>query len=72
MSSLAEARLLYENMKNMFSDLQSQRITSHEQVKENVMRTVYSSGSEIYVNYNNKAVSVSGITLDPMGFMRVN
>ena len=71
-NSLSQARLVYENMKTMFSDLRDQRITSHEEVKKNIMRTVYSSGSEIYVNYNNKAVSVAGITLDPMGFMRVN
>ena len=72
MTSLSEARLLYENMKNMFSDLRDQRITSHEEVKKNVMHTVYSSGSEIYVNYNDKAVSVGGITIDPSGFVRVN
>ncbi len=71
-NSLSQARLVYENMKAMFSDLRDQRITSHEEVKKNVMLTTYSGGSEIYVNYNNKAVSVSGITLDPMGFMRVN
>lgn len=71
-NSLSQARLVYENMKNIFSDLRDQRITAHEQIKKNVMRTVYSGGSEIYVNYNNKAVTVSGITLDPMGFMRVN
>lgn len=71
-NSLSQARLVYENMKDMFSDLRDQRITAHEQVKENVMLTTYSSGSEIYVNYNNKAVTVGGITLDPMGFMRVN
>ena len=72
MNSLSQARLVYENMKNMFSDLRDQRITAHEEIKENVMHTVYSGGSEIYVNYNNKAVSVGGITLDPLGFMRVN
>ena len=72
MNSLAQARLVYENMKNIFSDLRDQRITAHEEVKPNVMRTVYSGGSEIYVNYNNKAVTVSGITIDPSGFVRVN
>ena len=72
MNSLSQARLVYENMKTMFSDLRDQRIVSHEEVKKNVMLTTYSGGSEIYVNYNNKAVSVGGITLDPMGFMRVN
>lgn len=72
MNALSQARLVYDNMKNMFSDLRDQRITSHEEVKENVMCTIYSGGSEIYVNYNNEAVSVGGITLDPMGFVRVN
>ena len=71
-NSLSQARLLWENMKGMFSDLRDQRITAHEEVKENLMRTVYSSGTEIYVNYGEKAVTVSGITVDPMGFVRVN
>ncbi len=72
MNSLSQARLLYENMKKMFWDLRDQRITAHEKVKENLIRTVYSSGSEIYVNYSDKAVSVGGITVDPFGFLRVN
>ena len=72
MNSLSEARLVYENMKNMFSDLMNQRITSHEEIKENVFCCVYSGGSEIYVNYNNKSVTANGITIDPMGFIRVN
>ena len=72
MNSLSEARLVYENMKNMFSDLMDQRITSHEEIRDNVFCSVYSGGSEIYVNYNNKAVTVNGITIDPMGFIRVN
>ena len=72
MGSLSQARPLYENMKKMFSDLRDQRITSHEEVKKNVTCTVYSSGSEIYVNYNNEAVTIGGITIDPLGFLRVN
>ena len=71
-NSLSQARLLWENMKGMFSDLRDQRITSHEEVKTNLMRTVYSNGTEILVNYGDKAVTVSGITVDPMGFVRVN
>ena len=72
MTSLSQARLLYENMKKMFSDLRDQRIISHEEVMENVRCTIYSGGSEIYVNYNDKAVTINGITIDPMGFLRVN
>ena len=71
-NSLSQARLLWENMKGMFSDLRDQRITSHEEVKTNLMRTIYSNGTEILVNYGDKAVTVSGITVDPMGFVRVN
>ena len=71
-NSLSQARLLWENMKTMFADLRDQRITSHEEVRENLMCTVYSNGTEIYVNYNNEAVTVGGITVDPMGFVRVN
>ena len=71
-NSLSQARLLWDNMKTMFSDLRDQRITAHEEVRENLMCTVYSSGTEIYVNYNDKAVTVGGITVDPMGFVRVN
>ena len=72
MSSLSQARLLYENMKKMFSDLRDQRIISHETIKENLTRTVYSSGSEIYVNYSDKAMSSGGIIVDPLSFLRVN
>ena len=72
MNSLSQARLLYENMKKMFSDLREQRIISHEEVKTDVFCTVYSGGSEIYVNYSDSAVTVSGITVDPSGFLRVN
>ena len=72
MNSLSQARLLYENMKTIFADLRDQRITSHAQVRENLTRTVYSGGSEIYVNYNNEAVSFGGITVDPMSFLKVN
>ncbi len=72
MNSLSQARLLYENMKKMFRDLRDQRITSHEEVRKNVTCTVYSGGSEIYVNYNNEAVTVGSITVDPLGFVRVN
>ena len=71
-NSLSQARLLWENMKTMFSDLRDQRITAHEEVKDKLMLTTYSSGTEIYVNYSDKAMTVSGITVDPMGFVRVN
>ena len=72
MNSLSQARLLYENMKNVFGDLRDQRITAHETLRENLSRTVYSQGTEIYVNYNNEAVTFGGITVDPMSFLRIN
>lgn len=72
MNSLSQARLLYENMTKIFRDLRDQRIISHEEVKKNITCTIYSGGSEIYVNYNDKAETINGITIDPLGFIRVN
>ncbi len=72
MNTLSQARLVYENAKNILGDLRHQRITAHEEVRENVTCTIYSGGSEIYVNYNNETITVNGITIDPMSFIRVN
>lgn len=72
MNSIAEAQLGYERMKNTFSDLRGARITDHRQVKKNVFVTEYDGSTLVYVNYNNKAVTVSGVTVDAKSFIRVN
>lgn len=72
MNSIADAQTNYERMKSTFSDLRGARITDHRQVKKNVYVTEYDGSTLIYVNYNNKAVTVSGVTVDAKSFIRVN
>lgn len=72
MNSVSDAQTGYERMKNTFSDLRDKRITDHEEVKKNVFVTEYGGNTKIYVNYNEEAVTVSGVTVEGKGFIRVN
>lgn len=70
-NSINEARLYYQRMSSL-ADLRSARITAHEKVKKNVYMTEYDGSTKVYVNYNSKAVTVSGVTIEPRSFVRVN
>ncbi len=72
MNSLSEAQNFYSRIKKNFSELRNERITDHREVKKNVFLTQYGSGSSVYVNYNDKPVTVSGVTVDAKGFIKVN
>ena len=72
LTSINEAQLYYQRMSSIFSDLRNSRITAHEQVKSGVYMTEYEGSTRIYVNYNKKAVTVSGVTIEPRSFVRVN
>lgn len=56
----------------VMNDLRGSRITNHYAVSEGVYCTEYESTTRIYVNYTEKPVTVSGITVEPMSFFRVN
>ncbi len=71
-NSLSYAQVLYERLKESFSDLRDSRITAHTEVKKDVFRTEFDNSSEIYVNYSDKAVSVNGVVIDSRSFIRVN
>lgn len=72
MNFITEAQNQYERASAAFSDLRDARITDHYKVKKNVYYTCYDNSAGIYVNYNTKAVSVNGVTVDAMSFLRVN
>ncbi|MBQ8503146.1 MAG: hypothetical protein IJ491_02590 [Clostridia bacterium] len=72
MNSVAEAQIGYERMKAAFSDLRNERITDHREVRKNVFLTEYGGSTKVYVNYNDKAVTVSGVKLDAKSFLRMN
>jgi hypothetical protein len=56
----------------VLNELRASRITDHYKVSEGVYCTEYESTTRVYVNYTDKPVTVSGITVDPMSFFRVN
>lgn len=56
----------------VLNDLRGSRITNHYAVSEGVYCTEYESTTRIYVNYTDEPITVSGITVEPMSFFRVN
>ncbi len=72
MNSVADAQNAYTRMKNTFSDLRTERITDHQNIRKNVYMTQFGSGTKIYVNYGKKPVTVSGVTIEAESFVRVN
>jgi hypothetical protein len=47
-----------------------QRLVNHEKLAENVYASTFADGSVVYVNYGSKAVSVKGIRIPAMDFVR--
>lgn len=72
LNSITEAQSRYERAAEAFGDLRYARITDHYRVKKNVYYTCYDNSTGIYVNYGSKPVSVNGVTVEAMSFLRVN
>lgn len=72
LNSTAQAKLQYDAAKITFADLRDEKITAHSKVADNVYLTVYGNNTEIYVNYSEEAVTVSGVTVEAGSFLRVN
>ncbi len=62
----------YSSVGTVLNDLRPSRITNHYQVLPGVYCTEFESTTRIYVNYTESPVTVSGITVEPMNFFRVN
>ncbi len=72
MNCASDAQLCHERMNKVFSDLNGKKITAHYQVRSGVYCTRYGSDTSVYVNYNNKEVTVGGVTIEARDFLRVN
>lgn len=72
MNSLTQAQTAYERMSAAFGDLSDARITDHYAVSKGVYYTEYDTSTGIYVNYNKDAVTVNGVTVEGMSYLRVN
>ena len=71
-SSLAEAADCYLLADKALGDLADARLTNNYQVKEGVFVSEFDNSILIYFNYNDEAVTVNSIRLEPMSFVRVN
>jgi len=68
----SRARQQYDLARAALGDLRGSRITDHGKAAENVYYTVYDNETEIYVNYSDEAMTVSGVTVEAKSFLRVN
>ncbi|MBR4288109.1 MAG: hypothetical protein IKT50_01580 [Clostridia bacterium] len=62
----------YKKINEVLSPLQGQHITDHEIMDNRVVKVTYEEGTEIYLNYNNFAITVDSLEIDAMGFAVVN
>lgn len=68
----SHAAKVAEKLSKLFTGLSDKRITAHRQIQKGVYCTQYEGSVNIYVNYNKKAVTVDGITIEEMDALRVN
>ena len=68
---LKTAAEYYERANKTLVDLQQSRITNHYKVSDGVYCTVYDTNKLVYVNYNNKQVTVDGIDIAAKGWQRI-
>ena len=62
----------YKKLNEVLSPLQNQLITGHEIVAERVVKVIYENGTEIYLNYNNFAVTAGELEIPAMSYHVVN
>lgn len=59
----------YNTLNEVLSPLQNCTITDHEILGNRIVKVTYSNGTQIYLNYNNFAVTYESFELAPMGFV---
>ncbi|MDR1927456.1 MAG: DUF5696 domain-containing protein [Oscillospiraceae bacterium] len=68
---LADAAAAYLRADAVLGDLRGERIMRHSKPVAGVSLTEFGSDAAVYVNYNNAAVTVNGITIPARDFLRV-
>jgi len=58
----------YKEIEGVLGSLANEAIVNHTTVQRNVYRTTYGDGTKITVNYNRKAVTVDGQSIDAYGY----
>lgn len=57
---------------DILADLRDARMTSHYEVQDGVFCTEYNNSTKVYVNYTEKAVTVNGITVEPLDCVKIS
>lgn len=58
----------YKELASALAGLENRLIIKHEIVAENVSRTTYEDGTEVYVNYNRQDAAVGNVTVPARGY----
>ena len=67
-----KAAVYYSKYKSLLEKVYDSVITAHEEIDENVVKTTYSNGCSVVVNYNPNSVKVDGIDIYPYSFAQLN
>ncbi|SDY92091.1 hypothetical protein SAMN05421736_104197 [Evansella caseinilytica] len=66
---LDQASEIYHEVNDILKHVHHQPIIGHEKLDQGVYKTVYENGMFIIVNYNQEAVTVEGLTLEPKSYL---
>lgn len=71
-NQLNSAAEKYQTADSILGNLRNARMTAHYKVQDGVYCTEYNNSIIIYFNYNDTAVTVNSLTVEPKSAMRVN
>lgn len=71
-NQLNSATEKYQTADSILGNLRNARMTAHYKVQDGVYCTEYNNSIIIYFNYNDTAVTVNSLTVEPKSAMRVN
>ena len=71
-NSLAQAAEDAAQLNALLGDLSDVRISDHRKLANGLFRTDYENGATVFVNYNHYSVTVSGFTIPPYDYLRMN
>lgn len=71
-NQLNSAAEKYQTADSVLGNLRNARMTAHYKVQDGVYCTEYNNSIIIYFNYNDTAVTVNSLTVEPKSVMRVN
>ena len=60
---------MYNSSKDYLASVKDAEITEHVYLRENLVKTVFSNGVTVYVNYSDSDVNAEGVTVPAGGFI---